>query len=100
MKKLSATMVALLLITLTAKASRVGVYCHMSTTGTEIFEDNNIRARIALAQDGAALLEVTNKTDKIQITDMFMEKELRQHILKEEPFMLFMAVAIPEEISV
>lgn len=69
MKKLSATMVALLLITLTAKASRVGVYCHMATTGTEIFEDNNIRARIALAQDGAALLEVTNKTDRILFID-------------------------------
>ena len=69
MKKLSITMVALLLITLTAKASRVGVYCYMAMTGTESFEDNNIRARIALTPDGAALLEVTNLTDKILFID-------------------------------
>ncbi len=68
MKKLFA-MLLVLLCTATAWASQVGVYCLMSSEGTEVFCDDNIRARIRLNNRGTALLEVDNLTDRVLYVD-------------------------------
>ena len=64
-KKFFLLISALLTIALTASARRVGVYCHMAATGTQISEDGNIRAFIMVNHDGTANLEVMNLTDKV-----------------------------------
>ena len=64
-KKFFLLISALLTITWSASARRVGVYCHMAATGTQISEDGNIRASIKICPDGTANLEVENLTNRV-----------------------------------
>lgn len=64
-KKFFLLISALLTITLTASARRVGVFCQMAATGTQISEDGNIRASIVIDSEGEAVLEIENLTDKV-----------------------------------
>lgn len=64
-KKFFLLISALLTITLTVSARRVGVFCQMAATGTQISEDGNIRASIVIDSEGEAVLEIENLTDKV-----------------------------------
>ena len=52
-----------------ASARRVGVYCYMSGTGSEVFHDGNVEVRLVLSPIGHALVEVENLTDKVIFVD-------------------------------
>ena len=58
-----------LLCTVSACASQVGVYCLMNSDGTEVFRNDHICARIRLNNQGTALLEVENLTDRVAYVD-------------------------------
>ena len=64
-KKFFLLILALLTIALTASARRVGVFCHMAATGTQISKDGSIRASIVINPEGEAVLEIENLTDKV-----------------------------------
>ena len=63
------TTLLVLLCTVSAWASQVGVYCLMNSDGTEIFRNDHICARIRLNNQGTALLEVENLTDRVAYVD-------------------------------
>lgn len=52
-----------------ASARRVGVYCYMSGTGSEVFHDGNVEVRLVLSPAGHAIVEVENLTDKVIFVD-------------------------------
>ena len=52
-----------------ASARRVGVYCYMSGTGSEVFHDGNVEVRLVLSPMGHALVEVENLTDDVVFVD-------------------------------
>ncbi len=52
-----------------ASARRVGVYCYMSGTGSEVFHDGNVEVRLVLSPMGHAIVEVENLTDKVIFVD-------------------------------
>ena len=64
-KKFFLLISALLTITWSASARRVGVFCQMAATGTQVSEDGTIRASIVIDSKGEALLEIENLTDKV-----------------------------------
>ncbi len=69
MRRLYLTISALLGILPMAFATQVGVYCYLSSTGTETYQDDNLLARIVITDDGCAVLEVENLTDRILFVD-------------------------------
>lgn len=64
-KKFFLLISALLTITWSASARKVGVFCQMAATGTQVSEDGVIRASIVIDSEGEALLEIENLTDKV-----------------------------------
>jgi len=52
-----------------ASARRVGVYCYMSGTGSEVFHDGNVEVRLVLSPAGHAIVEVENLTDDVVFVD-------------------------------
>lgn len=52
-----------------ASARRVGVYCYMSGTGSEVCHDGNVEVRLVLSPAGHAIVEVENLTDKVIFVD-------------------------------
>ena len=52
-----------------ASARRVGVYCYMSGTGSEVFHDGNVEVRLVLSVAGHAIVEVENLTDDVVFVD-------------------------------
>ena len=64
-KKFFLLISVLLTITWSASARRVGVFCQMAATGTQVSEDGTIRASIVIDSKGEALLEIENLTDKV-----------------------------------
>ncbi len=53
----------------TASARRVGVYCYMSGTGSEVCRDGKVEVRLVLSPMGHALVEVENLTDDVVFVD-------------------------------
>ena len=64
-KKFFLLISALLTITWSASARKVGVFCQMAATGTQVSEDESIRASIVIDPEGEALLEIENLSDKV-----------------------------------
>ena len=54
---------------LSVKAGQVGVYCYLAAVGTEVYQDENIKACLVMAADGTLILEVENLTDDILYID-------------------------------
>lgn len=52
-----------------ASARRVGVYCYMSGTGSEVCHDGNVEVRLVLSPAGHAIVEIENLTDKVIFVD-------------------------------
>ena len=52
-----------------ASARRVGVYCYMSGTGSEVFHDGNVEVRLVLSPAGHGIVEIENLTDKVIFVD-------------------------------
>jgi len=63
-KKFFLLISALLTITWSASARKVGVFCQMAATGTQVSEDGVIRASIVIDSEGEALLESGVHTSK------------------------------------
>ena len=53
----------------TVSARRVGVYCYMSGTGSEVCRDGKVEVRLVLSPSGHALVEVDNLTDDVVFVD-------------------------------
>ena len=53
----------------TVSARRVGVYCYMSGTGSEVCHDGNVEVRLVLSPMGHALVEVENLTEDVVFVD-------------------------------
>ena len=52
-----------------ASARRLGVYCYMSGTGSEVCHDGNVEVRLVLSPAGHAIVEIENLTDKVIFVD-------------------------------
>lgn len=68
MKKLFVTL-SVMLFSIVASASEVGVYCFMASEGSETNGDENLRVKLVINGKGTMLLEVENLTDRIIFID-------------------------------
>lgn len=61
-------MLSLFAITLCTSARRVGAYCYFANTGSELYEDDNVKVVLAMEKNDM-VLAIYNKTDNIIYVD-------------------------------